>query len=383
MSVSSVVRDKLCIGCEICSSICPKNCISYELKDKGIYEPVIDQELCVECGLCEKVCPGKNRNDGISASYDDNDAFLAYSMEKEICDNATSGGVVTSVIKKMLESNTYDVAFAVKGNDVSQKKEAVQLELNDIMASQKSRYITVSHANTAKFMLENPEKKVIIVGTPCAVSGLINLIELKKLNRDNYLFIGLFCDGTMSYNVLEYFEHHPKLKGGLKSFNFRDKNAGGWPGNILAVTNDNTEVQLHKSERMMVKSYFKPERCLYCLDKLNRLADISVGDNYVEGRKRAQGGNTVIINTDLGRHIWFQVSDVIKAEACDINDVIASQKLELKLKNQRYFEKREADIECAQLLAKVRLGEEKQYKTIYNKTHNNLKYIIKKLLKKV
>ena len=381
MSVSSVVRDKLCIGCEICSTICPKNCISYELKDKGIYEPVIDQTLCIECGLCEKVCPGKNRNDGISTPYSENDAFLAYSTEKEICDNATSGGVVTSIIKKMLETKTYDVAFALEGNDVSQKKEAVKLELKDLLSSQKSRYITVSHAKTANYMLENPDKKLIIVGTPCAVSGLINLIVLKKLNRDNYLFIGLFCDGTMSYNVLEYFDKHPKLKGGLKKFNFRDKRVGGWPGNILAVTNDNTEVQLPKSERMMVKSYFKPERCLYCLDKLNRLADISVGDNYVEGRKRAQGGNAVIINTDLGRHIWFQVSDRIKAEVCDINEVIASQKLEQKKKNQRFFEKREADMECAQLLAKVRLGEEKQYKTIYKMTHNNLKYIIKKLLK--
>ena len=68
-----------CCGCAACEQICPKNCISYELKDKGIYEPVIDQTVCIECGLCEKVCPGKNRNDGISTPYSENDAFLAYS----------------------------------------------------------------------------------------------------------------------------------------------------------------------------------------------------------------------------------------------------------------------------------------------------------------
>lgn len=41
-----------CIGCKLCDSVCPQNCIDLSLKPV-----VIDQNRCLHCGRCAEVCP--------------------------------------------------------------------------------------------------------------------------------------------------------------------------------------------------------------------------------------------------------------------------------------------------------------------------------------
>lgn len=66
------------------------------------------------------------------------------------------------------------------------------------------------------------------------------------------------------------------------NFNFKNKDSGGWPGNMKFYFSDGKCVFKNKSERVKIKDYFKPERCVYCVDKLNVFADISLGDNYTD-----------------------------------------------------------------------------------------------------
>ena len=47
---------KTCYGCGACVTVCPVNAITYQLNEKGFYEPNIIQEKCVECGKCKQVC---------------------------------------------------------------------------------------------------------------------------------------------------------------------------------------------------------------------------------------------------------------------------------------------------------------------------------------
>ncbi|MEA1975576.1 MAG: NADH-quinone oxidoreductase subunit NuoF [Bacillota bacterium] len=47
-----VITDK-CIGCTVCKSVCPVDCISGNRKEKH----VIDQSACIKCGACIEKCP--------------------------------------------------------------------------------------------------------------------------------------------------------------------------------------------------------------------------------------------------------------------------------------------------------------------------------------
>lgn len=47
------VNKEVCIGCGVCTSVCPVQCI--ELGDDGL--ATIDESQCIDCGACQGNCP--------------------------------------------------------------------------------------------------------------------------------------------------------------------------------------------------------------------------------------------------------------------------------------------------------------------------------------
>lgn len=339
-TIRKTVENNLCVSCGACVAVCPKKCISFSRK-KGMYIPEINQDSCISCGMCLKVCAGGNIRHGEIKNTeryllgDYKNIISAKTNSKDILRASTSGGVVTQLVKQLLQQNIYDSAYLVNGYNYDNLLETLRFEKNQSLeSSPKSRYLTVSHEKTIKHMISHPDEKLIIVAVPCAVQGIINVIKLYRLKRENYLIIGLFCDKTMHYGVVDYFKQHPASKGKkLTNFYFRTKEAGGWPGNVRLTYSDGTHTDLPKTERMKVKEYFMPERCLYCFDKLNRLCDIAVGDDYKPENADSAGKNSVIIRTEQGLNIWKLCEKSFSFSQSSPEDIISSQHLRAKRDN--------------------------------------------------
>ena len=47
-----------CIGCGLCSRVCPEGCVKMK-NIKGQQKPEIDYDYCKGCGLCSEECPVK------------------------------------------------------------------------------------------------------------------------------------------------------------------------------------------------------------------------------------------------------------------------------------------------------------------------------------
>lgn len=342
------VREKnLCISCGICAAVCPCKCISYAHK-MGMNLPVIDSEKCTQCGKCFEVCPGKGfnyreRGDSFDAHFGLRNAkgiYIARTRDENTLMNAASGGIITELISCMLRDGEYDNAFVVRGYDysdevISTKKISRDSDIHD---SQRSRYVVISHRECAKYMLNNPDAKLILTGTSCFTHGIMNLIRIFGLERRNYFIIGLFCDKTMNMNVIQYFRNHERVTHGIKEFHFRSKDSGGWPGGVRIIENDGNVIDMANTERMKVKDYFQPERCLYCLDKLNMYADISVGDNYTGRHSDKNGSSSVIIRTDEGLRIWEKYKDRPDVyESCG-EEIAQSQHIKARGKNYMFGE---------------------------------------------
>lgn len=341
-NVSGIVENGLCSSCGVCAGNCPKQCIKLNV-DGGMVKPYIDS-TCIECGRCMKVCPVNALSDydadiiplddyilgeyrGIFGACNKNEKWLV---------ECASGGVVTGIIKKLLDENIYDSAFLVCGYDYKYPLFTSRIDATQsLVGTTRSRYVTVSHENAVRYILKHNNERVIVVGTGCAIQGILNFIDMhSKLLRANYFLIGLFCEGTMNYNVIRYFSQH-KLSHGrdIKEFYFKHKDVGGWPGGVRIVYDDGTKSDLPDSDRVRIKKYFLEEKCLYCLDKLNRNADISVGDNYIKKNATEKGVSSVIIRTQLGNRIWNKCRDSFHVWEDCVDDLLESQKISLKKEN--------------------------------------------------
>ena len=343
-TVSRTVCADLCCGCGICKAICPRDCISWNRKN-GLYVPRIDDQRCVDCGLCASVCPGLGHRYTPSVNAAETvtgsvlDTCNAWSRDSELRHISASGGVVSTVIRELLLSGKYDGAFCLDTYDYREQLKTRLYTAAEVSAcwnqsnAPKSRYLPVSHENALTYMKQNREARLILVGTSCALRGLLAAMGKLKLNRENYLLIGLFCDKVFNYNVLFYWQD--KYCGGstLSALHFKNKESGGWPGDMKFFPAGQEAFYVPLKDRAKAKAYFMPERCLYCVDKLNAWADISLGDNYTGKEESKLGSNSVIIRTNAGADAWAAAKDKLEIRPITIGEIQKAQAIDLRLDN--------------------------------------------------
>lgn len=345
-TVATTVEMGLCCSCGVCKGVCPKNCIEFRRED-GLFLPVIDEQACVGCGLCAAVCPGlghpyepkETAEDTITG--DSLACFNAWSRDAHTRHVSASGGVISTLIPELLRQGRYDGAFCLDSYDYrSQLKTRLYTpdEAGNWADSKapKSRYLPVSQEETVRYIRKHPGERLIIVGTSCALRGIVAAIRKLNRDRENYLLIGLFCDKVFNYNVLSWFSDSFCPGKELAQLHFKNKESGGWPGDMKFYPEnaDSFYVPIHERSRM--KRYFMPQRCLYCVDKLNVLADISLGDNYTETASSPLGSNSVMLRTRRGQDAWEACADLLEMVPVGIGEIQEAQGLAIRLQNLYY-----------------------------------------------
>lgn len=355
-----IIRERdLCISCGLCRGVCPAGCISL-IREKGLFRPAVDREKCISCGLCMRVCPGKGHVYG--SGKEDMKALDALLGEPAACFTAwsrneaerfcsASGGVVTSLVKSLLDKGLYDAAFMVGSYRCIDQLKTAKITADDLNSSEalsrypKSRYFPVSHENAVKDLIRNRKQRTIIIGTSCAVRGFRSLIREAGLDEDRILLIGLFCDKVFNYNAWQYYERADFHKGRqVEFFHFKNKECGGWPGNMKFFYKDGGSACIDMKERTRIKDFFMPERCMYCIDKLNSQADIALGDNYTKQDSSLLGSNSVIVRTEAGLNAWREGSGGIEYRQADLQDLVSAQYLEGRINNLYFGDLKENEI---------------------------------------
>lgn len=332
-NIEKTTDEGLCTACGICAAVCPTSCISFERR-KETYEPGIDHTKCIKCGKCLRVCPGysytyqtKMREEPV--------CFTVRAKDNKILKNASSGGLITAMVSRLLQDGQYQTAFLVMNYAYGNQVGTQPVHMGDSLCnSQQSRYLPVSQEKAVKYILENPQKKVIFIGTSCAVHGLCNALKAVGRNRENVLVFGLFCDQIMTYSIYEYMKKLKSWSSPVSAVHFRDKRAGGWPGNIRIEFQDGTYEHLSAKERMLVKDFCRQKRCLYCMDKLNVDADLSAGDNYTGENASREGANSLIIRTEQGWKTWECCENEFETYPADYDRIKKSQHIDKKMENQ-------------------------------------------------
>jgi len=333
-----IVKNNLCVSCGACYSVCPTQAIQLSF-EKGLFVPKIDEVKCINCSLCLKVCPSyqvdlQNKTQHELFRGQIMEAYVLKALDLELLKNSTSGGFITQTIVSLLEQKVYDKACVLdydlfSETSLNRATLTISGDVKFITQSARSKYIPASIDTILDYIPHHLSERIIIIGTSCQFEAIKSYFKLKKIDERNYLFLGLFCDKTLNYNIYNYFRYK---FGPYKALDFRSKKDGGWPGNVRLVF-PKKELFIDRTFRMGLKSVFQLNRCRYCFDKLNRYADISCGDCYIERFETLQGNSNILIRTQKGQKAFELIQDKFNVLPVTADEIIEGQELSFKETN--------------------------------------------------
>jgi coenzyme F420 hydrogenase subunit beta len=254
---------------------------------------------------------------------------VGQATNETIFQNSQSGGIATALLAHLLETGQISGAIVATMQIATPPRGGVMLAktVDDLLDAQKSKYLPIPLLS-ALSQLKTAEGPVAIVGLPCHMHGLNNLLTLyPNLASKIFIKIGLICDRVQTNAVVDFFGLKATAQN-MDHLTFRDKQRPSYPGNLVVKMEGGGEVVLDASLRMAIKAFFTPPRCRLCFDKLNVYADVVMGDPHgIQGVDRKHGATLVLTRTQKGHDeiLAAEAAGYIKTRPADLPDVINGQ----------------------------------------------------------
>lgn len=355
MNIKETIKNRMCSGCGICESICPKSAIAMQYNTIGNILPVLN-EKCIDCGLCLTVCPGSSKAKDYDIATDTLfygniiKTYIGRSLNSEIYRNSQSGGVVTALLYFLFSKQMIDAAIVSKsspGYPYPDTVPTIITKKEDLFQTQKSIYTPVPVLSILKEIA--CYNSVAIVGLPCQLEA-VKIAQDKGKYKNITIKIGLICDRILSRSIylsLMPREWNPEdytctfkdksypLNEMEYSAIFRDKNYKNYKTACMVYKANNNIFPLSPYPRHYAKDFFTHPRCRICFNKLNTFADITCGDPWnMEGVDWQNGDSLVISRNCNGEKLLSKaLSDgFITLKECKVEDVIKAQGIETRRK---------------------------------------------------
>jgi len=325
-NMEAVVEALLCTGCGACAGICPEGAVTMAETPGGLLWPRVDNGRCTHCGLCTAICPGTHLEKGLLPAEADPfegavvAAYRGQATDQHVLWSGASGGVATAILLAALDAELIQAAV-VTGWRPDAPTRPLTLVTSDsevVKAAQGSRYCpTPAMAEVMRAL--KPGTSLAFSGLPCHVHALRNAQRRVAALRDVTVYaVGLICEGVLSYHAAHYLVSRSGVdRSAVSHFAYRSKRWRGWPGDTLVCDAHGTEHWLPREVRMGCKEAFRPPRCRLCFDKMNVLADVTLGDGYNLVTDEA-GVSAVLVRTAQGARL---IKCATRAQAVQLEPV--------------------------------------------------------------
>lgn len=295
-----------CSGCGACVGSCPLEALHFRGDDNPIYDG-----LCSKCSTCYSVCPRTEdeKSVGVSRNIENRDnigpyigRYFARSSDFQIIKRAQGFGVVTSVLKYILDEKVVDAAIVVTADIFMNTSAMIARDFNDVKKSAKVKYIWAPVLEKLReAVLDESIESIAVVGVPCVIQALemISRSKLLLYRKKIKLRLGLFCWEIFRHILISEMIHK-ELKLDIDPrriwmFDIRKRK-------LVVELMDSTEYHIP----LETASRYARKGCSYCVDFTSEWSDISVGNAGAP-----KDFLTVITRTDLGERI---IKDMMKKD---------------------------------------------------------------------
>ena len=212
---TQVIQKNLCTGCGACQGLCP-----YWGTAEG--RTVYYFECGRNGGRCQRFCPRmpfdaqalmKNAFAGeeiIPEIGPYRGLYLTQATDPQILGKAQHGGTVTALMKLAMEEGLIDAALMTGADPGKDPAGSMAHSVQEIMNSTGSAFrIPPSLAVLNKALMENEDKKIGVVGTPCKTLAVYKMMadenpgDRHHAKDNSALVVGLFCGWGLDWEGME------------------------------------------------------------------------------------------------------------------------------------------------------------------------------------
>ena len=326
MNVEQIVSDGLCTQCGTCAGTCAKAAIEMRWSLAQGWLPQVHSERCDNCEACLAVCPARGVDYTPQAWWRERTAgapaidflgpwrglWFGWAADEQTRYAGASGGVATAILGGALEAGLIDVAI-VAGLSAANRLAAVPVAARspaEVAACRGSKYTMVAMNDLLRLALREPGRYAF-AGLPCHVQGLRLAQQRYRRLRERVVFsLGIFCGWSSQPRATEL----AARRLGIDPHELTDVRyrGPGWPGGLrLTMRSGEARERPYPEYFDRTMTAFTSPRCRLCPDGLAELADLSIGDAWLERFEGTPGVSDLIARTPAGVEMLHCLAPIV------------------------------------------------------------------------
>ena len=345
----SVIKQDMCIGCGACLYSSSNDNLVMSWNKEGFLNPTSETpEKEYEESL--KVCPfnpfpdKEVRTENEIAKIFLNDApnrhlrvghyyntYVGYSNRYRL--TSSSGGMATYLIDQLLNKNIVDAVVTVKEGKDSFYEYSVIRSTDELISTSETKYYPVT-LGTVINQLKTSNERFAIVGIACFIKS-VRLLQFyhPELKEKIKFTIGIICGGVKSKFFAEYLAEKSGVSSNQFSkpqFRIKDhkSTASDYSFGCKDSKGELHTVKMKKVGDMWGSGMFKNNACDFCDDVTTELADISLGDAWLNPYNQdGKGTNVMVTRSKLAEKLINDgiINKELSVDPLDFNQFLFSQ----------------------------------------------------------
>lgn len=261
-----------------------------------------------------------------------NSCHAGYSASSGVRANASSGGIVSSILIYLLETQRIDGAVVSRLSTKSsglQPETIIATTAREIMDYAGSVYVDIPVLKTLR-KLPDFKGKVAFVGLPCHLKAIEVMCRKNKVLQDQIAYkIGLFCGNNVRLTLYKrLFRERNIDESKVLRVSFKRQHFTGVM-HVSMKNSDDIQIPFNHFNVYRMLGFHLKRSCIHCTDHTAERADFSVGDIFTKEYKAKKIKHSAVILRNRSSEVIFKelmIKGLINAHQIEPETVYKAQK---------------------------------------------------------